>query len=182
MSGCRKKRIGKQRSPTDQSDKYMLVNIIPTEPVSATKSRSLTNSSTRNLPAATSRAIAWITLLPSLMKAYGEGYGIQEPKSEELAPVPGPICSCVDKSSHTITCIFKCGITNYNIVYCKKCPEYCLPLVLAWSHLFLITSEVPGIAIHVKQMFSLNNIFYKCGISVHKIAQWAEDEYEQKVL
>ena len=109
MSGRGKRRIGKQRNPTDQSDKYMLADIIPTEPVSATNSRSLTNSNARNLPAATSRAIAWTTLLPSLVKAYVEGYGIQEPKSEELAPVPGPICSCVDKSSHTVTCIFKCG-------------------------------------------------------------------------
>ncbi|KAG2210432.1 hypothetical protein INT45_012182 [Circinella minor] len=180
MSGRGKRRMGKQRNPTDQSDKYMLADIIPTEPVSAMNSRSHTNSSTRNLPGATSRAIVWTTLLPSLVKAYVEGYGIQEPKSEELAPVPGPICSCMDKSSHTVTCIFKCGIANYNIVYCKKCPEYCLPLVLARSHLFLITPEVPGIAIHVKQMFSLNNMFYKCGISVHKIAQWAKDEYEQK--
>ncbi|KAG2214826.1 hypothetical protein INT45_009800 [Circinella minor] len=153
VSGRGKRRTGKQRKPTDQSDKYMLADIIPTKST---------------------------TLLPSLAKAYIEGYGIQEPKSEELAPVPGPICSCMDKSSHTVTCIFKCGIANYDIVYCNKCPEYRLPLVLLRSHLFPMTPEVPGIAIHVKQMFSLNNMFYKCGISVHKIAQWAEDEYEQK--
>ncbi|KAG2221820.1 hypothetical protein INT45_013316 [Circinella minor] len=158
----------------------MLADIIPTESVSATNSRSHASSSARDLPVATSRAIAWTTLLPSLAKAYIEGYGIQEPKSEELAPVPGPICSCMDKSSHTVTCIFKCGIANYDIVYCKKCPEYRLPLVLLRSHLFPMTPEVPGIAIHVKQMFNLNNMFYKCGISVYKIAQWAEDEYEQK--
>ncbi|KAI7847502.1 hypothetical protein BDC45DRAFT_575766 [Circinella umbellata] len=81
------------------------------------KSRSLTNSRTRNLPAATSCAITWTILLPSLVKAYVEGYGIQAPKSEELAPLPSPICSCVDKSL-------------YN------------------SHLFPMTPEVPGIAIH----------------------------------
>ncbi|KAI7847466.1 hypothetical protein BDC45DRAFT_575794 [Circinella umbellata] len=180
MSGRGKRRLGKQSKPTDPSDMYMLADIIPFESASGPNSRSHARSSARDVPAATSRAIAWATLLPSLMRAYIEGYGIQEPKSEELAPVPGPICSCVDKSSHTVTCIFKCGIANYDIVYCKKCPEYRLPLVLLRSHLFPMTPEVPGIAIHVKQMFSLNNMFYKCGTSIHKIARWAEDEYEQK--
>ena len=45
-----------------------------------------------------------------------------------------------------------------------------------------MTLEIPGIAIHVKQMFNLNNMFYKCGNSIHRIVRWAEDEYEQKVL
>ncbi|KAG2214177.1 hypothetical protein INT45_000313 [Circinella minor] len=66
----------------------------------------------------------------------------------------------MDKSLHTVTCIFKRGIANYDLVYCKKCPKYRVPQVLLQNHLFSMTPEISRIAIH--------------------IAQWPEDEYEHK--
>ncbi|KAG2214823.1 hypothetical protein INT45_005260 [Circinella minor] len=66
----------------------------------------------------------------------------------------------MDKSLHTVTCISKCGIANYDLVYCKKCPKYRVPQVLLQNHLFSMTPEISRIAIH--------------------IAQWPEDEYKHK--
>ena len=87
----------------------MPASIIPPSDSGSSANRSHGSSSARSLPASTARGIAWTAIFPFLVRAYKQGYGIQEPKSEELKPVQGPICSCANKSLKTVTCIFKCG-------------------------------------------------------------------------
>ncbi|KAI7846916.1 hypothetical protein BDC45DRAFT_542405 [Circinella umbellata] len=114
----------KARSPTDQSDKYMWSTSFQLTPLESTSSYFSCHR--------------WITLL-LFDESIWRSYGIQEPKSEELAPVlvlfvlvwiKFAYYNCIfsvvretfenfTKTLRTTTCVL------------QEMPEYCLPLVLA---------------------------------------------------
>ncbi|KAI9484787.1 hypothetical protein BDB00DRAFT_853601 [Zychaea mexicana] len=73
--------------------------------------------------------------------------------AEALEPATHKMCGCAaDKKAHkAVTCIFKCGIRQFDIEYCKSCPDYALPLVLMRSHMIPLTPKAPSHAVHIKQ-------------------------------
>ncbi|KAI9484712.1 hypothetical protein BDB00DRAFT_116193 [Zychaea mexicana] len=100
--------------------------------------------------AAAKRAVRWVCLFPGLLKAYKEGYK-QAPVAEALEPIDAAICSCNDdkKASREVTCIFKYGIRQFTIIYCKACPNFSLPLDLMRRHMLPLTPINPGHAVHI---------------------------------
>ncbi|KAI9479575.1 hypothetical protein BDB00DRAFT_835589, partial [Zychaea mexicana] len=137
----------------------------------------------RRQTAAVKRAVRWSSLFPALLKAYREGYK-QAPVAEALEPATHKMCGCAaDKKAHkAVTCIFKCGIRQFDIEYCKSCPDYALPLVLMRSHMIPLTPKAPGHAVHIKLMQTIHNLHYICRVSVHNIAKWLQADFEQEVL
>ena len=75
----------------------MPANIIHPSNSGSSANRSHGSSCARSLPASTAHGIAWTAIFPFLVRAYKQGYSIQEPKSKELKSVQGPICSCIFK-------------------------------------------------------------------------------------
>ncbi|KAI9497462.1 hypothetical protein BDB00DRAFT_784793 [Zychaea mexicana] len=116
----------------------------------------------RRQSAAAKRAVRWAGLFPGLVKAYKEGYK-QAPVPEALEPVEAAMCGCDDdkKASKEVTCIFKC--------------------VLMRRHMFPLTPQNPGHAVHIKLMQTIHNLHYICRVSVHSIAKWAEADFEEEV-
>ncbi|KAI9495120.1 hypothetical protein BDB00DRAFT_272016 [Zychaea mexicana] len=142
-----------------------------------------TNSSNKRRKA-DNRAQSWANILPSLLTAYKQGYGIEEPAPQALVPIDDPLlCHCPEskRKEKTVTCIYKCGIRTATVKYCSECPDHSLPLVLMRRHLFPMTPSGPNHAVHIEQMRSFHNLHYICRVSVHSIASWAQAEYHQKL-
>ncbi|KAI9482561.1 hypothetical protein BDB00DRAFT_793062 [Zychaea mexicana] len=72
-------------------------------------------------------------------------------------------------------------IRQFDIEYCKSCPDYGLPLVLMRSHKVPLTPKAPGHAVHIKLMQTIHNLHYICRVSVHNIAKWLQADFEQEV-
>ncbi|KAG2217100.1 hypothetical protein INT45_000905 [Circinella minor] len=124
----------------------------------------------------------WNTILPLLLEAFKQGCGIEAPLPEALVPMADPLlCSCPEKATKSISCIFKCGIRVTEIQYCKKCKHQHLPIVLMRRHLFPLTPEDPNVAIHVVQMRSMYLMHHICSTSIHAISEWARAEYHAQL-
>ncbi|KAI9490414.1 hypothetical protein BDB00DRAFT_837772, partial [Zychaea mexicana] len=97
----------------------------------------------RQTPAA-KHAVCLFSLFSALLKPYKEGYK-QAPVAEALEPATHKICGCAaDKKAHkAVACIFKCCIRQFDIKYCKSCPDYALPLVPMRSHMVPLTPKAP---------------------------------------
>ncbi|KAI9494028.1 hypothetical protein BDB00DRAFT_871788 [Zychaea mexicana] len=115
-------------------------------------------------------------------KPYKQGYGIEEPKPQALAPIEDLLlCPCPEtKNKKRRLSLAFTNVSSCQNPILQRVPRPLIARGLMRRHLFPLTPSEPNHAIHVEQMRSMHNMHYLCRASAHAIANWARAEYRYK--